>query len=368
MTRLAFLRQKILGLSQREIANAIGITQQSWSELEKQTKEMRKKTTLELLKYHFGVNPDWLQGKSFMLFSDWEKGLEIVGGKVSQLKWLSRWELLFLLEVMHYVYSDYLASKTSKETKREIVNALVDSIKYFLIRYKVNEAKIEALTSTLGALSALRQDFREALDAVQNLERVQIQLARELTSVLISFFKDFELFEEDEMLLSVFLLPWSYYVGISYKTIKQGLIPLSSVYFSSFKRLFFDFEGKSDFEEFEFHFEKNKVCFEVSVDRFEVLFRDRLRVLLDISEAFAFLVLLTKLQEVDNFAVLSFSAHRDKLTKAIKLNFTQKAAVVSVLFSQEEFNDLVELAEEVKENANLMLYLQRAHLSAYGFV
>jgi transcriptional regulator with XRE-family HTH domain len=363
MTRLAILRQKILCLSQREIARRIGITQQSWSELEKQTKEMKKKSTLELLKYRFGVNPDWLQGKSHLLFCDWEKGLEVVKEKVFQ-KSLSRWELLFLLEVMHYVYSDYLASKTSKETRREFVINLVDSIKYFLTRYEVNEAKIEALFSTHGALSALWQDFSGALEAVQKLQKVQIQLARDLISVLINFFKDFELFEEDEMLLSVFLLPWSYYVGISYKTIKQGLIPLSSVYFFWSE---LNFEDKSVFDGFEFHFEKNKVCFEVSADKFEILFKDRLRVLLDISEAFAFLVLLTRLQEVDNFAVLSFSAHRDKLTKAIKLNFTQKGAVVSVLFSQEEFNDLIELAEEVKEETGLMLYLQRAYLT-HGFV
>jgi transcriptional regulator with XRE-family HTH domain len=366
MTRFALLRQKILKLSQREIAKQIGITQQSWAELEKQTKEMKKKSTLQLLKFHFGVNPDWLQGKSHLLFCDYQKGLEVVKEKVFQ-KRLSSWELLFLLEVMHYVYSDYLASKTSKETRREFVINLVDSIKYFLTRYEVNEAKIEAIALTSAILSSLGQDLFEALEAVQKLSP-KIQLARELISVLISFFKDFELSEEDERVLSQFLLPWSYYVALSFNAIKQKLIPLSSVYFSSSLDELFNFERESAFEKFEFFFEKNKVYFEFSGDKFDFLFKDKLQMTLDISEAFAFFVLLTKSKEVDFFTVLSFSIHRDKLAKSIKLSFTQKTTAISAMFSYDEFDDLVELVEKVKENAKLWLYLQKAHLEVYGFV
>ena len=369
MTRFAILRQKILNLSQREIAKKIGITQQSWAELEKQTKEMKKKSTLQLLKFYFGVNPDWLEGKSPSFFCDYQKGLEVIKEKGFH-KSLTRWELLFLLEVMHYVYSNYLASKTSKETRREFVRNLVDSIKHFLTRYEVNEVKIEALAFTLGALSSLGQDFFEALEAVQKLSpKIQlIQLARELISVLISFLKDFELSEEDERVLSQFLLPWSYYVALSFNAIKQKLIPLSSVYFFSSLEELFNFESGGDFEKFEFFFEKNKVYFEFSVDKFDILFKDKLQMTLDISDAFAFFVLLTKLNEVDSFAVLSFSCERDKLTKSIKLNFTQKTTAISAMFSYDEFDDLVELTKKVKENASLMLYLQRAHLNTHGFV
>jgi transcriptional regulator with XRE-family HTH domain len=365
MTRFALLRQKILKLSQREIAKQIGITQQSWAELEKQTKEMKKKSTLQLLKFHFGVNPDWLQGKSHLLFCDYQKGLEVVKEKVFQ-KRLSSWELLFLLEVMHYVYSDYLASKTSKETRREFIKALVDSIKHFL-RYEVKKIEDLVSSTTLGALGLFGQDLFEALEAVQKLSP-KIQLARELISVLISFFKDFELSEEDERVLSSFLLPWSYYVALSFNAIKQKLIPLSSVYFSSSLDELFNFERGSAFEKFEFFFEKNKVYFEFSGDKFDFLFKDKLQMTLDISEAFAFFVLLTKSKEVDSFAVLSFSIHRDKLAKSIKLNFTQKTTAINVMFSYDEFDDLVELVEKVKENASLMLYLQKAHLEVYGFV
>jgi transcriptional regulator with XRE-family HTH domain len=367
MMRFALLRQ-ILGLSQREIARKIGITQQSWAELEKQTREMKKKTTLEVLKFRFGVNPDWLLGKSPSLFCDWEKGLEVVKEKVFQKgSQLSRFELLFLLEVMHYVYSNPFASKTSKETRREFVKALVDSIKH-LLRYEVK--KIENLISSTN-LGLFGQDFFEALEAVQKLSP-KIQLVRELTSVLISFLRDadFELSEDDEKVLSQFLLPWSFYVAFAYRTIKQNLIPLSSVYFSSSLEELLKFEKKSDFEKLELFLEKNKVYFEFCCDKFDILFKDKLKMTLDISEAFAFFVLLAKAKEVENFSVLGFSIRKDKLAKSIKFTFNQR---INVMLDKNEFDDLAELAvkvkdAKVKENGDLWLYLQRACLDRYGFV
>jgi transcriptional regulator with XRE-family HTH domain len=362
--RFALLRQ-ILGLSQREIARKIGITQQSWAELEKQTKEMKKKTTLEVLKFRFGVNPDWLLGKSPLLFSDWQKGLEVVKEKVFQKSSrLSRWELLFLLEVMHYVYSNPLASKTSTETRREFVKALVDSIKHFL-RYEVKKIENLVSSTTLGALGLFGQDLFEALEAVQKLPS-KIQLVRELTSVLISFLRDadFECTFDDERVLSEFLLPWAFYVALAYNTIKQNLIPLSSVYFSPIEELF-KFEKKSDFEKFELSFERNKVYFEFCCDKLDILLKDKLEMSLDISEAFAFFVLLAKAKEVENFSVLGFSIRKDKLAKSIKLTFNQK---IKVMLDKNEFDDLAELAEKVKENGDLWLYLQRECLDRYGFV
>jgi len=365
MTRFALLRQ-ILGLSQREIAMKIGITQQSWAELEKQTKEMKKKTTLEVLKFRLGVNPDWLLGKSHVLFSDWKKGLEIVKEKVFQKSSsLSRWELLFLLEVMHYVYSNPLASKTSKETRKEFVKALVESIKH-LLRYEAKKIENLISNSTLGL-------FGQDLEAVQKLPS-KIQLTRELTSVLISFLRDadFELSEEDESTLSSFLLPCAFYVALAYNTIKQNLIPLSSIYFSPIEELL-KFEKKSDFEKLELSFEKDKVYFEFCCDKFNILLKDKLQMSLDISDAFSFLILITKAKEVDSFAVLGFSISKDKLAKSIKLNFTQKGTTISVMFSYDEFDNLVELAAKVKdakvkENGDLWLYLQKTHFDRYGFV
>jgi transcriptional regulator with XRE-family HTH domain len=368
MTRFALLRQKILGLSQREIARKIGITQQSWAELEKQTREMKKKTTLEVLRCRFGVNPDWLLGKSHLLFSDWQKGLEVVKEKVQKSSRLSRWELLFLLEVMHYVYSNPLASKTSKETRSEFVPALVDSIKH-LLRYEAKNIENLVSSTTLSALGLFGQDLFEALEAVQKLP-AKIQLIRELTSVLISFLRDadFEISEDDERVLSEFLLPWSFYVAFAYNTIKQNLIPLSSVYFS-FEELL-KFEKKSDFEKLEFSFEKNKVYFEFSGDKLDILLKDKLKVSLDVSEAFPFLVLLTKSKEVDSFSVLGFSIRKDKLVKSIKFTFNQR---IKVKLDKNEFDDLAELAEKVKEakvkeNGDLWLHLQRECLNRYGFV
>jgi hypothetical protein len=65
---------------------------------------------------------------------------------------------------------------------------------------------------------------------------------------------------------------------------------------------------------------------------------------------------------------LSFSISKDKLTKSTKLDFTQKGTTISVMFSHDEFDDLLKLSEKVKENADLCLYLQKTHLARHGYV
>ena len=368
--RFAILR-KILGLSQQEIAKKIGITQPSWAELEKQTKEMKKKTTLEVLKFRFGVNPEWLLGKSHSLFYDWEKGLEIVKDKAFQVNpHLSKWELLFLTEVMHYVWSMPFASKTSRKTRVEFIKALIDSIKHFFLTHEIKN--IESLISS-SALALFGRNIFEVLEAVQKLPST-VQLARELASILLYFLKndDFEISEEDEKVLSSFLLPWSYYVGLSYNTIEQNLIPLSSIYFSSLEELF-KFEKKSEFEKVKFIFERNNVCIEFKRDKLDIHFKEKLKITLDISEVFAFFVLLAKREKVDGFSVLSFSISQDKFTNFINLTFNRKFnqerdKKIEVMLNRDEFGDLIELIKEIKQDRELLLCLQKFYLDKYGFV
>jgi transcriptional regulator with XRE-family HTH domain len=358
--RFATLR-KILGFTQREIANAIGITQQSWAELEKQTKEMKKKTTLEVLKFRFGINPDWLLGKSHSLFYDWEKGLEIVRDKAFQVNpQLSKWELLFLTEVMHYVWSMPFVSKTSMETRVEFVKALVDSIRYFLFRCEIKNIESFTLSPTL---SQFGRDLLDVLEKVQKFPPT-IQLARELASVLFALLRDgdFDMTEDDEKTLSSFLLPWGYFVGLSYKTIKHDLIPLSSVYFSSLEELV-KLEGKP-FKKLELIFTQRLVYIEFRWNKLDLLFKDKLKVTLDVSEAFPFFVMLRKANEDMGFSVLSFNIFHDEFANFINLTLDR----TTIMLKKEEFEGLLEVAEKVEKNKGLWLYLQKACLEQYGFV
>jgi len=167
-------------------------------------------------------------------------------------------------------------------------------------------------------------------------------------------------------------LPWSYYVGLSYNTIEQNLIPLSSIYFSSLEELF-KFEKKSEFEKVKFIFERNNVCIEFKRDKLDIHFKEKLKITLDISEVFAFFVLLAKREKVDGFSVLSFSISQDKFTNFINLTFNRKFnqerdKKIEVMLNRDEFGDLIELIKEIKQDRELLLCLQKFYLDKYGFV
>ena len=142
------------------------------------------------------------------------------------------------------------------------------------------------------------------------------------------------------------------------------LIPLSSIYFSSLEELF-EFEKKSEFEKLELAFEKNRVYLKFRWNKLDIFFKEKLKVSLDVSEVFAFLVLLAKREEVDGFSVLSFSIFQDKFANLINLTFNQR---IDVMLNKDEFDDLIELVEEIKQDKELLLYLQKAYLDKYGFV
>jgi transcriptional regulator with XRE-family HTH domain len=364
--RFAILR-KILGLTQREIAREVGITQQSWSELEKQTKEIKKKTTLEVLKFRFGINPDFVIGRSLRLFVDHESSLKFFQEKIQREKEvvLTRYELLALVELCRYVWSMPPSSKTSIETRQEFKKALIDSIKHLMLTCDSENRDERYLNNVLALFG---KDINEALLVVKELPAT-IRLVETLAGVLCYLLEICKISEEDEKVLSSFLLPWSYYVGLSYKTIRQGLIPLSSIYFSSFEELF-EFEKKNGCKVSELVFERNRVSIRLKEDKLKILFKEKLEINFGISEVFAFFVMLTKAKEVGKFSVLNFSIFQDKSTNFVKLVFSSQEIEerIEIMLSQNEFNNLVELVEEISQDKELMLCLQKLYLNKYGFV
>ena len=142
------------------------------------------------------------------------------------------------------------------------------------------------------------------------------------------------------------------------------LIPLSSIYFSSLEELF-KFEKKSEFEKLELAFEKNNVYLEFRWNKFDILFKNKLKVSLDVSEVFPFFVLIAKREEVDGFSVLGFRIFQDKFKDLVNLTFDQRT---TVMLDKDEFDDLIELTKKVSEDVELWLYLQKTYLNRYGFV
>lgn len=358
------LLRKILRKSQKEFATTFGLTQSYIAEIERGNSRLSNQTLI-FLKHLWGINPAFVTGTSPRLFVDHESSLKFFQEKIQREKEivLTRYELLALVELCRYVWSMPLSSKTSLETKQEFKKAMIDSIKHLLLTCNLQEKDERYLNNVLALLG---KNIEEALSVAEKITAT-IRLVETLASVLCYLLETCEMSEEDEKVLSSFVLPWGFYVALAFSTIKQNLIPLSSIYFSPLEELLkFEFEKEREFEKLELAFEKNNVYLEFRWNKFDILFKDKLKVALDVSEAFAFFVMLRKAKanEDKGFSVLSFNIFHDKFANFINLTFDR----ITVMLKKEEFEILLEVAEKVEENEELWLYLQKAYLERWGFV
>jgi len=347
--------RQIVNKTQKEIAKAIGFSQQFWADLEKGAKKM-KNTTLDLLKQKFGVNPDWLEGKSPILFSDWQKGLEIVKGKSI----LTRWELLFLLEVMHWVWSMPLTTKCSQETRKDFVSKISQAVRYLLSHCKI---------INLNDLKLFGNNIFEALDAIERNPIATPAIARELASILIGILRDgeFTMTKNDEQEVSDLLLPWGYYVALSYLPLKQDLVPLSSIYFiwdipfnekekneKKIENLLSSIQNPIQKENV--YIEFREYAGKANVD---ILVIGKGKITFDLSETFAFFTMVLESEKHIDFSVLRYNIYERNIT----IN-----KMLTIMLTKNEYDILVEIAREIQRNRDFWNYLQRIYLQKYGFV
>jgi len=354
--RIKEIRQ-ILNLSQEELAKFLRIKRPLISLVENGKRNLGK-PALELLHQKFGINIDWLEGKTHILFSDWQKGLEILKDKST----LTRWELLFLLEVMHWVWSMPYTLKYTEETRKFFILKLSQLIKYLLSLCK-NDLKLDNDLKIFGA---------NIFEALSNIERNPIatpSLARELASVLIEILRNgnFEMAKTNEQEISDLLLPWGYYVALSYLTVKQDLIPLSSIYFiwdipfnekekneKTIQSLLSSLQNPIQKENV--YIEFREYAGEAKVD---ILFVGKGKITLNIEESFGFFTMVLESQKHIEFSVLRFSIYERNITIDKK---------TTIMFTQNEYDILVEIVREIQRNRDFWGYLQRLYLEKYGFV
>ena len=354
--RIKELRQ-ILNLSQEELANFLKIKRPLISLVENAKRNLGK-PALELLHQKFGINIDWLEGKTHILFSDWEKGLEIVKGKST----LTRWELLFLLEVMHWVWSMPYALKYTEETRKNFVCNLSQAIKYLLGLKIQNQLGLDTL-------KLFGNNIFEALDAIERNPIATPSLARELASVLIGILRDRnpEMAKKDEKEISDLLLPWGYYVALSYLPLKQDLVPLSSIYFiwdipfnekekkektiqSLLSSLQNPIQKENVYIEFREYAKKANI---------DILFVGKGKITLNIEEAFGFFTMVLESQKHIEFSVLRFSIYERNITIDKK---------TTIMLTKNEYDILIEIVREIEKNRDFWMCLQEFYLEKYGFV
>jgi len=352
--RIKEIRQ-ILNLSQEELAKFLRIKRPLISLVENGKRNLGK-PALELLHQKFGINIDWLSGKSPVLFCDWQKGLEILKGKST----LTRWELLFLLEVMHWVWSIPLTTKCSQETRKDFVSKISQAVRYLLSHCEIVNLNDLGINNALKLFSVFSDNIFESLNAIERNPIATPSLARELASILIGILRDgeFEMRKDDEQEVSSLLLPWGYYVALSYLALKQDLIPLSSIYF------IWDFEKPDKNEGIkDFQMQKGNIYLEfrqyMGKANVDILIAGKGKITFDLSEAFAFFTMVLESEKHIDFSVLKYNIYERNIT----IN-----KMLTIMFTKNEYDILVEIVREISENTDFWMYLQRIYLQKYGFV
>jgi len=356
--------RQILGKTQKEIAKAIGFSQQFWADLEKGTKKM-KNTTLDLLRQKFGVNPDWLEAKSHILFTDWQKGLEIVKDKST----LTKWELLFLCEVMSWVWSQPLKIEKTTVEEENFVSNLKNVIKETRKDFTINLSyalkyvleKIQSLQSRSAWLDNILQVYGHIISKIDSIanEPPSLHIARELAKTMNSILAEVELDSLDEFKLSSLLLPWGYYVALSHITIKQGLVPLSSVHFE-YDAFIWDQEDSQIISK-KFEIQKGNVSV-----KYEPLFLhvslNKVKITLNIEEAFGFFTMIVEAPKTENeeFSVLNYNIVYNNIV-------IDKKTIISI--DEDDQENLIRIIQEIAtEYQDFWLSLQKAFVKKYGSV
>jgi transcriptional regulator with XRE-family HTH domain len=339
--RFAEIR-KIMGYTQRQIAQIVGVSQQFWNDLEKGRKRM-KKTTQSVFVQRLGINPDWLAGKNVSLFSDREKGLAFIKDKSV----LSRWEILFLLEVIQHVWS--WPDLQEIETRNEYFLSLCRILLSVTDRYKPHKDLVK--------------DFVQYLTKSKTSVSIPVSQADLISQSVISNLKrdDLVFSPEDEKMASNVLLPWSYYVAQSYFTIKAGLVPVSSVFFSDLKNVLNSSEVDKNFI---FTCTKKSVQFEYKDKKFFIRFKKG-HILCDLHKAFSFFVTLMRTEKGVTRKVLDYEIFVDNKTGNVHIAHHDMTLIIS---PQEYSNLIIILDQFISDNLSVWLSLQKACLEKYGFV
>ena len=356
------LRQ-ILRLSQKELGKILGLKRSIISMVEISKRNLGK-PALELLSQKFGINIDWLEGKTHILFADWGKGLEILKNKST----LTRWELLFLCEVMSWVW--YLPLKIEKTTAEEeafianFKNVIKETRKEFVINlsYALKHVlkKIQKLQFQTPWLENLLQVYSHIISKINSIpnEPPSLYVAKELAKALNSILVEVETTQEDDSKLSALLLPWGYYIALAHVAMKQGLIPLSSVYFE-YDAFIWDQEDSLIIpKNFEMQRKNVSIQFKEKIN----ISIDKVKISLNPEEAFGFFTMILETTKTENkeFASLNYNMIQNNIV-------IDKKTIISI--DEDDQENLIRIIQEIAtEYQDFWLFLQKAFIKKFGFV
>ena len=330
------LLRRILGLTQRQLAEYLKIAKATLVGIEL-GRSLPSKASLQLLQDHLGVNPEWFIKPDASLFIDPKKSLPFVLGKAS----LTRWELLFICEVMQQVWA-----RNRCETRKEFIQKLILALNYIKTP-PPTELKTFIAPPTTIVTETLAGTLANALRRIE------------------------EITTEQEKNLSEILLPWGYYVCKAYLTQELRYEPIPSLLFDNLQVTVgekFEYTSRSD--TVQVLFRNNKLHVYLKQGYFFI----------PAEKAFAFLVGVSALKEADNFvSVLDrlYLERKDETLRLLDYEFffnpeTRNSLItqgeVTLVISYPELQSLGGIVEEIKQNIFFWQYLQNLCVEKFGYV
>ncbi|WP_297212635.1 MULTISPECIES: helix-turn-helix domain-containing protein [Thermodesulfovibrio] len=194
--------RNILSLSQEKLANFLKVNRSFLAQIETGIRKPSEQTLLVLEK-ETGVSKDWLETGRGLIFSDYRKGLAKIREKINLNETLSKYEIEFILNLIQLSWS----TGGSLPANPIFIKNLIS-----IFEYVYKNCKIKNINFLGGDKYFV--DFITNPNIPKTVKDSKTYIADKL----VVLFRDgeFELSKKDCETISSLLLPWGYYVGLSY--------------------------------------------------------------------------------------------------------------------------------------------------------
>lgn len=205
----------ILGFSQENLAKILRVNRSFLALIETKIRKPSEQT-LFVLEKEVGISKNWLETGQGLIFSDYKKGLTKIKEKINLNETLSKYEIEFILSLIQLSWSIGGSLPANPVFVKNLIS---------IFEYVYKNCKIKNINSLVGDKHFV--DFITNPNIPKTVKDSEMYIAREL----VVLFRDgeFELSKKDCETISSHLLPWGYYVGLSYVN-REKEKKISSIY------------------------------------------------------------------------------------------------------------------------------------------
>lgn len=374
----------ILGLTQEQFAKFLRVNRSFLAQIETGIRKPSEQTLLVLEK-ETGVSKEWLETGKGGLFADAEKGLNYIKSKIEDKTLLSEPEICFLLETMQKSWSS-----CSLLTRKTHIEKLIEIMKYIINNCNVKNLLDLNLKNIFGFISedSLEKTFDNIL-FLADKNSPTCSLADYTCRALVRLFRDgdFEMTEKDCEIVSSLLLPWGYYVALSYLNKEREKI--SSAWFDNLE--FLEMSG-SDFvfESFDIpeNLQKDNLGLYIIVSAYNLnkakegwqtaggysidLKDKQTYIHMTLFDLVEFVLLIKHTPAVKEDTEHKVGGFVLTITPKEKFPYAFRKIcqgfIVQILFTEEQFAELKEIVEHFEKYEKFMKYAYRCYVEKYGFV